>query len=113
MQTGLDVRLQEAADAALDDGLRRLDKRRGFRKPRRNVVAEGQSIETFRHARWERPMAGGDIVPAVVIAVDGGRRSARAPAGCRVTIDKKGSAWTGKTVPRSSSRRAISSKRRC
>ena len=29
----LDLRLQEAATQALDDGLRRIDKRRGFRKP--------------------------------------------------------------------------------
>ena len=39
----LDVQLQEAANRALDDGLRRIDKRRGFRKPRRNVVAEGHA----------------------------------------------------------------------
>ena len=34
IQTGLDLRLQDAAAHALEDGLRRLDKRRGFRKPR-------------------------------------------------------------------------------
>ncbi len=38
IQTAIDLRLQEAATRALDDGLRRIDKRRGFRKPRRNVV---------------------------------------------------------------------------
>ena len=48
VQTGLDVRLQEAASAALDAGLRRVDKRRGFRKPRRNIIAEGKSIDAFR-----------------------------------------------------------------
>ncbi len=46
IQTALDLRLQEAATRALDDGLRRIDKRRGFRKPRRNVIAEGHTIET-------------------------------------------------------------------
>jgi membrane carboxypeptidase/penicillin-binding protein len=43
VQTALDVPLQEAANRALDQGLRRIDKRRGFRKPRRNVVTEGFS----------------------------------------------------------------------
>ena len=90
----LDVRLQEAANRALDDGLRRIDKRRGFRKPRRNVVAEGHTIETFRHARWDRPMRDGEIVPAVVTAVDGADDRSCAPATLRVTIDRKGFAWT-------------------
>src|SRR5918996_749235 len=45
IQTGLDMKLQEAANRALDDGLRRIDRRRGFRTPRRNVVAEGHPID--------------------------------------------------------------------
>src|SRR5687767_10617235 len=36
VQTALDVRLQEAANRALDEGLRRIDKSRGWRKPARN-----------------------------------------------------------------------------
>ena len=32
---------------------------------------EGHKVEAFRHARWDRPMRDGDIVPAVVTAVDG------------------------------------------
>ncbi len=95
IQTGLDLRLQDAATHALEDGLRRLDKRRGFRKPRRNVVTEGHAIETFRQARWERPMNQGDIVPAVVVDVDGGIIRARAGS-LTVAVDKKGSAWAGK-----------------
>ena len=67
MQTALDVRLQEAANAALDAGLRRVDKRRGFRKPRRNIMAEGQSHRCIlEYPRWDRPMTVGDVVPAVV-----------------------------------------------
>src|SRR5687767_12080745 len=68
IQTALDTRLQEAANRGLDDGLRRIDKQRGWRKPRRNVVKEGHKVEAFRHARWDRPMRGGDVVPAVVTA---------------------------------------------
>src|SRR5688572_30586043 len=99
VQTALDVRLQEAANRALDDGLRRIDRRRGFRKPRRNVVAEGQTVEAFRHARWERPMAANDIVPAVVTGADDGTIDLRAGS-LHLTIDRKGFAWTNKTAGR-------------
>src|SRR5215203_3296700 len=98
VQTGLDVHLQEAANRALDDGLRRIDKRRGFRKPRRNVTAEGQTVQAFRHARWERPMSVNDVVPAVVVDAEGAAIQLRAGA-LHVTIDRKGFNWTGKTAP--------------
>jgi penicillin-binding protein 1A len=95
IQTGLDARLQEAANRALDEGLRRLDKRRGFRKPRRNVVKEGHTVEAFKHSRWDRAMRERDIVPAVVTAVAANMIEARA-GDLRVTIDRKGFAWTNK-----------------
>jgi len=95
VQTALDLRLQDAATRALDEGLRRIDKRRGFRKPRRNVVTEGHTVEAFRQPRWDRPMHVGDVVPAVVVDVEAGTIHARAGA-LRVTIDRKGSAWAGK-----------------
>jgi penicillin-binding protein 1A len=103
VQTALDLHLQDAAARALDEGLRRIDKRRGFRKPARNVVTEGHQIETFRHARWDRPMHQGDVVPAVVTAVDGAAIALRAGA-LRVTIDKKGYAWTNRPPSRLVSR---------
>jgi penicillin-binding protein 1A len=98
IQTALDLRLQEAATTALESGLRRVDKRRGFRKPRRNIVQEGHAIATFVHPRWERAMAPGNIVPAVVTGFDGASIAARAGA-LIVNIDRKGYAWTGKTSP--------------
>ena len=97
VQTSLDLGLQEAASRALDEGLRRIDKQRGFQKPRRNVVTEGHSIESFRQPRWDRSMRVGDVVPAVVIDVEGGAVHARAGA-LRVTIDRKGFAWTRKAA---------------
>ena len=48
IQTALDLKLQDAANRALDDGLRRVDHIHGFRKPRRNVVDErphGRSLQ--------------------------------------------------------------------
>ena len=61
----------------MNDGLRRIDKRRGFRKPR-NILSEGHAVETFKHARWERPMRDGDVVPAVVRSADAATIEARA-----------------------------------
>ena len=55
VHTTLDADLQEAANRAVDRGLRRLDKRRGFRKPRRNVLDEGE-LAQFRDERWDRPI---------------------------------------------------------
>jgi penicillin-binding protein 1A len=98
IQTGLDMRLQEAATTALHDGLRRIDKRRGWRRPQRNVVKEGHTVEDFRQPRWERPMKAGDIVPAVVSAVDGTAIQLRAGA-LRITIDREGYTWTRRRSP--------------
>jgi penicillin-binding protein 1A len=97
VQTGLDVELQEAANRALNDGLRRIDRLRGWRKPQRNIVAEGHKLESFRHGRWDRPMRDGQVVPAVVTAVEPAAIRARAGT-LVVTIDKKGFAWTRKSA---------------
>jgi penicillin-binding protein 1A len=96
IQTALDLKLQDAANRALDAGVRRVDHIHGFRKPRRNVVDERHTVEGFKHPRWERPVAVDDIVPAVVTAVDAAAIFLRA-GDYRIAIDKKGFAWTRKT----------------
>ena len=98
IQTAFDLKLQEAVNRALDDGLRRIDRARGWRKARRNIVQEGHKIETFRHARWDRPMRDGQVVPAIVTAADGPSITARAGR-LTATIDRQGFAWTRKTTP--------------
>ena len=70
VRTGLDMKLQLAANTAVDRGLRRVDKRRGFRKPRRNVIAEGHDVAAFKVDRWNHKIEVGDIVPAIVRSVD-------------------------------------------
>ncbi len=94
VRTSLDAALQEGANRALDDGLRRIDRRRGWRAPARNVVAEKHTIEGFKLARWDRRMAEGDILPVVVTAVGDGI-SVRAGA-LTGAIAKAGYSWTGK-----------------
>ena len=78
VKTGLDVQMQEAANRAVDRGLRRVDKRRGFRRPARNVLAEKHTIEGFSDERWTRAIEPGDHVPAGVAksAFRAGRRAA-------------------------------------
>ena len=114
--TSLDVDLQLAANRALDAGLRKLDKRRGFRKPRRNVLDEKRPIEQYREDRWDRPIAPGQVVPAVVVAFGTAKKTAPAqgplvtrpiPAGAArlrigkyaADLTKAGIAWTGRAAP--------------
>lgn len=71
VRTSLDPELQRAANAAVDNGLRQVARRRGaWRKPSRNILTEGHTIEGYKHDRWSRNLAEGDIVPAIVVSVD-------------------------------------------
>jgi penicillin-binding protein 1A len=99
VKTALDVRLQQAANKAVDRGLRRVDKRRGFRKPRRNVIAEGMTIDAFKTDRWSRHFGEGDIVPAVVRTV--GDASAVLRIGSlSAELTRSGMQWTNKKSPK-------------
>ena len=66
--TTLDPTLQEFANKALEHGLRAYDRRHGWRRPTRNVLDENHTIDGFKDERWTRPIAVGDIVPAVVVS---------------------------------------------
>jgi len=98
--TTLDPRLQEIANRALVKGLRRLDKRRGFRRARRNIFAEGLTLDGFKDDRWSRPFSVGDVVPAVVEST-----GKSAPVGAarlrlgryRADLTREGFSWTRKT----------------
>jgi penicillin-binding protein 1A len=99
VQTTLDADLQEVANEAVDRGLRRLDKRRtGYRRARRNVLAEGHTLERFMTDRWKHPILPGDIVPAVVMDVQ--EKTARLRIGSQETeLTREGFAWTRRTSP--------------
>ncbi len=94
VQTTLDLPLQVAATRALQAGLRRLDQRRGFRKPT-NLLDAGADLDAYRHPRWQGPMLAGDVVPAVVTGTTAGEIQARAGR-LDVRVPKAGFAWTGK-----------------
>lgn len=96
VQTSLDLPLQIAATRALQAGLRRLDQRRGFRKPT-NLLDAGADLDAYRHPRWQGPMVVGDVVPAVVTGTTTTEIQARAGR-LDVRIPKAGFDWTGKST---------------
>ena len=97
--TPLDIKLQQAANKAVDRGLRRVDKRRGFRKPRRNIVAEGQTVDAFKTDRWSRRISEGDIVPAVVRGVSDTTAALRIGE-LSAELTRAGMQWTNKKSPK-------------
>ncbi|HEX8029728.1 MAG TPA: PBP1A family penicillin-binding protein [Vicinamibacterales bacterium] len=99
VKTALDVKLQQAANKAVDRGLRRVDKRRGFRKPRRNVIAEGHTVDGFKIDRWSRRINQGDIVPAVVRSVDDTTAHLRIGE-LSADLTRAGMQWTNRKAPK-------------
>lgn len=102
VRTPLDPRLQRIAARALDAGLRRVDKRRtGFRRVQVKAVKPGGDLAAYRHERWGRPMAQGDIVPAVVTRVDpAGTKPGHADlrlGGITATLTTESFQWTRRT----------------
>ena len=94
--TTLDAPLQDAANRALEHGLRALDKRHGYRKPKRNIVAEGHTVDAFKDERWTRPLLAGDVVPAVVVTAPR-TGAARLRIGAYLAdLPREGYAWTGR-----------------
>jgi penicillin-binding protein 1A len=99
VRTPLDAKLQQAANKAVDRGLRRVDKRRGFRRPRRNIVAEGLTVDGFKTDRWSRRISVGDFVPAVVRSVSDTTASLRIGE-LSADLTRAGMQWTNKKSPR-------------
>ena len=97
----LDIDLQRAANRAVSEGLRVVDKRHGFRGAQRNVLRGGdavESIEAFEHFRWRLPIAEGDMVPAVVTGTTADTIRVRVGPHA-ADIDADGFAWTRTSSP--------------
>lgn len=92
----LDLRIQQIAESALQRGLRRFDKRRGFRRPTRNLVAEGLDPETYRDASWSSEDYATDrLYPAVVMNVAKDKLTVRVNKD-RIELEPAAWAWTKK-----------------
>jgi penicillin-binding protein 1A len=69
--TTLDLRMQQIVESSLQRGLRRFDHAHGFRKPARNVIAEGIDVAAYRDPSWSNePYAVDKLYPGVVMNVD-------------------------------------------
>ncbi len=99
--TTLDADLQRAANRAVNDGLRRIDKRQGFRKVTRNILKDGKTIDAYKERRWDRPIKAGDIVPALVVESSAGRHAGVHLKVGAYTADltRQSIQWTGRSSP--------------
>src|SRR5687768_12721243 len=92
----LDLRIQQIAEGALQRGLRKFDKRRGFRRPTRNLVAEGLDPETYRDPSWSNEAYAPDrLYSGVVLDVTKTLVVVRVNKD-RIELDPAAWAWTKK-----------------
>jgi penicillin-binding protein 1A len=90
----LDLRMQQAAEASLQRGLRAWDRRRGFRKPARNLIAEGIDIDSYKDPSWSSDAYNADsLYPAIVTSVDKSGVKARINRD-EITLPPASFAWT-------------------
>ncbi len=95
--TTLDPSLQELANKSIEHGLRAYDKRHGWRKPTRNVAAENHTIEGYKDERWNRPIAPGDVVPAVVVTAPKTGAAHLRIGSYHADLERAGYTWTRRT----------------
>ena len=67
--TSLNVEMQKAANLAVLDGLAAYEHRHGWKGSLLNVVANGESLPTYKHVDWDGDLSAGNFVHALVTAV--------------------------------------------
>jgi penicillin-binding protein 1A len=66
VDTTLDLDLQKTANKALSDGLAAYERRHGWKGKIENVLANGITLEDYKHADWATASRPGDYVHALV-----------------------------------------------
>ncbi len=95
--TTVDLKIQQVAEKVLQKGLRWTDRRRGLRRPTRNLVKEGLDPLQYRDPSWEDPLLPSKLYPAVVAVVD--KRSVQVRAGKeQIELGESAWRWTRKTT---------------
>jgi penicillin-binding protein 1A len=89
--------MQRAANAAMESGLRKLDKRQGWRG-RIDRVPTGTDPAKWASASWRDGVTEGAIVDGVVVSAGRGRVRVKAGA-LEGALDPESIAWTGKADP--------------
>src|SRR5450755_2867689 len=67
--TSLNVEMQKAANLAVLAGLAAYEHRHGWKGSLLNVVANGESLPTYKHVDWDGDLSAGNFVHALVVAV--------------------------------------------
>ncbi len=97
VHTTLDPAMQKAANAAVFEGLRVLDKRQGYRPIEQNVLAQGGTIELYTHPAWGKPPVAGKLRYGLVAEVT--RKSATVKLGeFTAHLGPEAIDWTKKTA---------------
>jgi penicillin-binding protein 1A len=98
VHTTLDPAMQKAANQAVFEGLRTLDKRQGFRPIKENVLKEGGDLATFTHVTWTKPPSIGRLRWGVV--TEATRKAAAVKLGeYTAHFGPEGIDWTQKSIP--------------
>jgi penicillin-binding protein 1A len=95
VRTTIDTTLQNVANRALEHGLRTYDKRHGWRRPKRNVFDDGRAGNEYKDERWNRPIAPGDVVPAVVVTAPKTGAARLRIGRYHADLAREGFLWTG------------------
>ena len=69
VQTTLDLNLQETANRAVTDGLAAYERRHGWKGHLDNVLAAGDTLDSYKHPDWATHVGPGDYVHALVTRV--------------------------------------------
>jgi penicillin-binding protein 1A len=67
--TSLNIELQKTANLAVLDGLAAYEHRHGWKGSLLNVIANGESLESYRHVDWDGDLTPGNYVHALVTSV--------------------------------------------
>ncbi|MEW5975367.1 MAG: PBP1A family penicillin-binding protein [Acidobacteriota bacterium] len=97
--TTLNVRMQQAANRALADGLEAFDRRHGWRGILVNILKEKLgTLEDYRHEDWKKAPVEGSVITGLVLR--SGKRQAQLRFGeFAALIGEPEIRWTGKTSP--------------
>jgi penicillin-binding protein 1A len=91
--TTLDIELEQTATRAVLDGLSAYERRHGWKGYLLNVLAAGESLETFRHPDWTLTPAPGSYMHALVIGILPDRVTLRI-GNQRMALQPQDWAWT-------------------
>ena len=97
VRTTLNPRMQEIANAAMDSGLRKLDKRQGWRGVT-DRVPENEDLQTWEAPSWKAGLEIGAVTDGVVVDVQPGKALVRVGDKSGV-LGAEQVAWTGSKDP--------------